>query len=201
LLRFVKISGIALVSVLILLFRSPYIFPATVGRQIKKLTNRSIRGELNFTSARLSFFTHFPSLTPNLHDVELKGSAPFQHDTLLYAVKRGFGINLKKLIFDHEISINKIYLTGAFIHVMVNEQGQADYNIYAADSTVKTSDQTDSAASLHLEKTNIKDSRLLYSDKSVPMLIQAEHLYYEGTGDLSKSIFDLSSHIRRSHYH
>ena len=28
------------------------------------------------------------------------------------------------------------------------------------------------------------------------MLIQAEHLYYEGTGDLSKSIFDLSSHIR-----
>ena len=28
------------------------------------------------------------------------------------------------------------------------------------------------------------------------MLIQAEHLFYEGTGDLSKSIFDLSSHIR-----
>jgi hypothetical protein len=77
-----------------------------------------------------------------------------------------------------------------------DEQGQANYNIYVSDSTVKSNGNTDSAASLHLEKIIIKDSRLLYSDKSVPMLIQAEHLYYEGTGDLSKSIFDLSSHIQ-----
>lgn len=196
LLRFLKISGITLVSILILLFLAPYLFPDTVGKQIKHWTNQSIKGDLNFTKARLSFFTHFPSLTLTLYDVDLKGSAPFQQDTLLAAKKLGFGVNLQKLIFDHQVTINKIYLNEAYINVMVNDSGRANYNIYVSDTSSKQNTSDSSAASLHLEKIIIKDSRLHYSDKSIPMLIQADHLYYEGTGDLSKSIFDLSSHIQ-----
>jgi len=195
-LRILKITGITLVSVLILLFLAPYLFPDTVGRQIKQWTNQSITGELNFTRARLSFFTHFPSLTLTLYDVDLKGSAPFQQDTLLAAEKLGFGVNLQKLIFNHQVSVNKIYLNGAFINVQVNENGQANYNIYVSDTSTKKANPDSATASLHLEKIIIKDSRLVYNDKSVPMLIQADHLFYEGMGDLSKSIFDLASHIQ-----
>jgi hypothetical protein len=83
LLRFLKIIGIVLASVLLILFLAPYIFPDTVGKQIKHFTNQSIKGEINFSRARLSFFTHFPSLTLTLFDVDLKGSAPFEHDTLI----------------------------------------------------------------------------------------------------------------------
>ncbi|HEY2349288.1 MAG TPA: hypothetical protein VGH64_09740, partial [Puia sp.] len=194
--KIIKISGITVAAILILLFVGPYLFPDTVAKQIKHWTNQSIKGDLNFTKARLSFFTHFPSLTLTLYDVDLKGSAPFAVDTLLSAEKLGFGVNLEKLIFNHLVSINKIYLNGAFIHVMVNESGQANYNIYVADTTNNTASTDSSAASLHLEKIVVKDSRLVYNDQSVPMLIQADHLYYEGTGDLSKSIFDLASHIR-----
>ncbi len=196
LLRILKISGITLISILALLFLGPYLMPDTVGKQIKQWTNQSIKGDLNFTKARLSFFTHFPSLTLSLYDVDLKGSAPFQTDTLLSAEKLGFGINLQKLIFNHLVSINKIYLNGAYIHVMVNDSGQANYNIYVSDTSVHTVKTDSSAASLHLEKIIVKDSRLIYNDRSIPMLIQADHLYYEGTGDLSKSIFDLASHIK-----
>ena len=195
-LKILKITGITLAAILILLFIAPYLFPDTVGKQIKHWTNQSIKGDLNFTKARLSFFTHFPSLTLSLYDVDLKGSAPFQQDTLLSAEKLGFGINLQKLFFDHLVSINKIYLNGAYIHVMVNDSGQANYNIYVSDTSTKTTNTDSSAASLHLEKIIVKDSRLVYNDRSIPMLIQADHLYYEGTGDLSKSIFDLASHIK-----
>ena len=195
-LRMLKISVITLVSFLILLFLAPYLFPDTVGKQIKHWTNRSIKGDLNFSKARLSFFTHFPSLTLTLYDVDLNGSAPFQQDTLLSADKLGFGVNLEKLIFDDQVSINKIFLTGAYMHVLVNEKGEANYNIYTADSNVKANKKDTSAASLHLEKIIIKDSRLEYNDRSVPLLVQAEHFYYEGSGDFSKSIFDLTSHIR-----
>ncbi|HZZ75222.1 MAG TPA: hypothetical protein VFE04_04810, partial [Puia sp.] len=196
LLKILKISGISIVVLLALLFLAPFLFPDTVGRQIKHWTNQSIKGDLNFTRARLSFFTHFPSLTLTLYDVDLKGSAPFQLDTLLSAEKLGFGVNLEKLIFDHLVSINKIYLTGAYMHVMVNDSGQANYNIYVSDTTNKTVSTDTASASLHLEKIVIKDSRLIYNDRSIPMLIQADHLYYEGTGDLSKSVFDLESHIK-----
>jgi AsmA protein len=196
LLKILKISGITVVAILALLFLAPFLFPDTVGKQIKHWTNQSIKGDLNFTKSRLSFFTHFPSLTLSLYDVDLKGSAPFLQDTLLSAERLGFGINLKKLIFDHLVSINKIYLTGAYIHVMVNDSGQANYNIYASDTSTHTVKKDSSAASLHLEKIIIKDSRLIYDDQSIPMLIQADHLYYEGTGDLNQSIFDLASHIK-----
>ena len=194
--RLLKICGITLLSVIFLLFLAPYLFPDTVGKQIKQWTNHSIRGELNFSKARLSFFTHFPSLTLTLYDVDLKGSAPYQQDTLLSAQKLGFGVNLQKLIFNHQVSINKIYLNDAFIHVLVNEAGLANYNIYQPDSAQTSSAPSESTASLHLEKIVIKDSRLDYNDLSVPMQIQAEHLYYEGTGDLSQSIFDLQSHLQ-----
>ena len=185
-----------LVSILLFLFLAPYIFPDTVGKEIKHFTNESINGELNFTRARLSFFTHFPSLTLTLYDVDLKGAAPFQHDTLIAAEKLGFGVNLEKLIFGHEVSINKIYLDDAQIRVLIDENGQANYSIYASDTSKKTTGADSSSASLHLEKIIIKDSHLIYEDRSVPMLIEAEHLYYEGTGDLSKSIFDLQSSIQ-----
>ncbi len=196
LLRLLKITGIAVASILLVLFLAPYLFPDRVGRQIRQWTNQSIRGELNFSKARLSFFTHFPSLTLTLYDVDLKGSAPFQQDTLLAAEKLGFGVNLEKLIFGHQVSINKIYLNTAFIHVLINDSGQANYDIYKSDTSVARSGSSDSSASLHLEKIIIKDSRLVYNDLSIPMQIQAEHLFYEGTGDLSKSVFDLASHIQ-----
>ena len=82
------------------------------------------------------------------------------------------------------------------MHVLVDEKGQANYNIYTSDTSVKSEHTDTAAASLLLEKIIIKDSYLEYNDKSIPMLIQAEHFYYEGSGDLSKSIFDLASHIR-----
>jgi AsmA protein len=197
LLRFLKITGLTLLSILVILFLAPYLFPDAVSKQIKQWTNQSIRGELNFSKARLSFFTHFPSLTLTLYDVSLKGSEPFRQDTLLSAQKLGFGVNLEKLLFSHQVSVNKIFLNTANINVLVNEKGQANYNIYVSDSSASSkSGSPDSTASLHLEKIIINNSHISYSDLSVPMLIQAEHLYYEGTGDLSKSIFDLKSELK-----
>jgi AsmA protein len=195
-LRILKITGITILSALILLFLAPYFFPDIVGKQIKNWTNQSISGDLNFSKARLSFFTHFPSLTLTLYNVDLKGSAPFQKDTLLYADKLGFGVNLEKLILGHQVSVNKIFLTGAYMHVLVDEKGQANYNIYTSDTSFKSEHTDTASASLLLEKIIVKDSYLEYNDRSIPMLIQAEHFYYEGSGDLSKSIFDLASHIR-----
>ena len=157
-----KICGIGLLALLIILFLAPYLFPKTIERQIKELTNHSIKGKLNFSGAHLSFFTHFPSLTLNLQKVDLKGAAPFESDTLLSADQLGFGINLKKLIVDHQVSINKIYIRGAYIHVLVNEKGQANYDIYVSDTTAKSAPNQDSTASLHLEKIIIQDLSLIH---------------------------------------
>jgi len=50
-------------------------------------------------------------------------------------------------------------------------------------------------ASLKIQKILIEKSKLVYNDRSLPILINAKDFDYEGNGDLSKAIFDLNSHI------
>lgn len=193
--KIVKIAGITVGSILLLLFLIPILFPGAVAEKVKQFTNDNLDGEMNFSKVRLSFFNHFPSLTVSLYDFSLKGSAPFKQDTLVAAEKISFGINVRSLLFDKKIHINKIFLDDASVHVMVNESGAANYNVYkpTASGTAATGDTA--GTSLRLEKISIENSHIVYDDRSIPMLIDAKGFNYSGQGDLSAAIFDLSSFI------
>ncbi|XZF14628.1 AsmA family protein [Chitinophagaceae bacterium MMS25-I14] len=193
--RILKISGITIGSLLLLLFLLPVLFPGPVTRKIKAWANNAITGELNFSKARLSFFNHFPSLTLTLYDFSLKGSAPFQQDTLVASKEIALGINLSTL-FSKKINIDEIYLTRAKIHVEINEKGQANYNIYQSKPSANTNQPADTTgASLKIARIQIDESDIIYDDRSLPMLITAHGLNYLGKGDLAKDIFDLQSHL------
>ena len=69
--RILKITGIGIGSIVLLLFLLPYLFPGFVSSKIRQWARHSIRTELAFSSARLSFFRHFPALTLTLYDVRL----------------------------------------------------------------------------------------------------------------------------------
>ncbi|HTI11972.1 MAG TPA: AsmA-like C-terminal region-containing protein [Puia sp.] len=192
--KFLKITGIALAAVLTLMFLLPYLFPGFVSAKIRQWARSSIRSELNFTTARLTFFRHFPALTLTLHDLKLKGSAPFEKETLIEADEVALGVDLRSVF--SEVRIDKIFLTNAYINIQVDTAGRANYNIYASKKDSGPSPAGDStSASLKIRKILIENSRLVYNDRSLPILINARDLNYEGGGDLSKAIFDLDSHV------
>ncbi|MCU0337846.1 MAG: AsmA family protein, partial [Sediminibacterium sp.] len=124
LIRGLKAIGILLVTIIIALASLPYFFPDAIARKVRYLVNKEIDGELSFSNARLSFFTHFPSLTLSLNDFVLTGSQPFEKDTLIAGKELGFGINLADLLHQ-EVSIEKFFLDKVYINIQVNEQGQA----------------------------------------------------------------------------
>ena len=186
-----KITGITFVTLFLLLFIGPYLFPDTISKEIQKTINKNIKGEVKFKGASLSFFRHFPSLTLSLDEFMLKGAAPFQQDTLLYCKELSFGVNLST-IFSAQIKIDKVFLDESVINIKVDKKGNANYNVY--QSTDKTVTKEDTAATaIKIEGIFINKSRLNYEDQSVPMRISAKGLNYSGKGDLSKAIFDLSS--------
>jgi AsmA protein len=194
--KVLKITGLSVAAILLLLFLTPILFPGTVAEKIKTWTNSSLDGELNFSKVRLSFFKHFPSLTLTLYDFTLKGSEPYKKDTLVSAGEIALGVNLKSLIFNKHIDINKIFISDAFINVQVNEKGEANYNVYVSDKK-KVAGKTDTAGTaLRLEKIIVENSHLIYNDKSVQVLINAKGFNYTGSGDLTKAIFDLASHAK-----
>jgi len=191
-----KITEVTIAAILLLMFLLPIIFPNTISKKIKEWTNSSINGELNFSKARLSFFNHFPSLTLTLHDFTLKGSAPFEKDTLIATKELALGIDLKS-VFSDKIGIDEIYLTQGDVYIKVDSLGRANYNVYKSDTAhvAKNSNDTGSA-SLKIERIQFDHTNLIYDDRSIPILVTAKNLNYVGKGDLTQSIFDLASKIQ-----
>lgn len=191
-LKVAKWIGISIASILLLMFLIPLIFPGTIAEQVKKAANKSLAGELNFSESRLSFFTHFPSLTVSLDDLSLMGSEPYKNDTLLRANQVAFGINLKRLIFNNEVKIDELYVSDARINVMVNEQGQANYNVYIAPED-QPKDTTAEGTAIKLDRVEFQDCHITYNDRSAKVLVDAHGFNYIGKGALSEDVFDLET--------
>ncbi|MBW8687120.1 AsmA family protein [Chitinophaga rhizophila] len=191
--RTLKIVSASLMGILLLLLLLPLLFPGAVSKKIKAWANNSITTELNFSRARLSFFNHFPSLTLTLHDFSLKGSAPFESDTLINAAEVSLGVDLSS-IFSKTIRIDEIYLTKGHIHVLADADGRPNYNVFQAPATAK--EPADSlGASLKIDRIQLEHCGIVYHDKSLGLLIRARDVNYLGKGDLQSAKFDLYSKI------
>lgn len=190
LLKILKWTGIAIVGILFLLFILPMVFPGTISEQVKKVANKSLDTKMDFSRSKLSFFTHFPSLTVSLDDLSLTGSKPFGNDTLLKANQVAFGINLKRLLFNNEVKIDKLYVSEAFINVKVNEKGEANYNIYVAPED-QPKDSTEEGTAIRLDRIDFENCHIKYNDRSAKILVDAHGFNYVGKGDLSEEVFDL----------
>jgi len=194
-LKILKWTGIFIAFILLLMFLLPLLFPGTIAAEVKKVANQNLAGELNFTKSKLSFFTHFPSLTVSLDELSLKGSAPYQNDTLLSSRQVAFGINLKRLIFDNEVKIDELYVSEAFINVMVNEKGQANYNVYIPKAE-QPKDTTEEGTAIKLDRIDFENCHIKYNDKSAKILVDAHGFNYIGKGNLSDDVFDLETDAR-----
>lgn len=189
-----KITGITFLSIVLILWITPYLLPDTISKEVQKWVNGNIKGEVQFESTSLSFFKHFPSLTFSLHNFSLKGAAPFEKDTLLSTKELSFRVDLST-IFSDQIKIDQVFLNEANIHVQVDEKGNANYNVYESKSAPSESKDSSSTA-IKIEGIFINKSNLVYNDRSIPMMVSAKGLNYSGKGDFSKAIFDLKSQAK-----
>jgi len=177
------------------MFIIPILFPGKVSEQVKLFANKHLAGKLDYRKTHLTFFRHFPSLTVSVDDFLLKGSKPFQNDTLLAAKEVAVGINLKNLIFDGEVKIDEIYVTDAYANVFVNTKGEANYNVYVSKPSDKPKDTTSTGASIKLDLIKLRNWNIKYNDHAARVLVDAKGLNYTGKGGLSEDIFDLETDL------
>lgn len=193
--KILKYTGITIVSILGLMFLLPLLFADSIKEQVKKTANERLNGELNYQEGKLSFFHHFPSLTLTLTDFKLNGSAPFQSERLIEADEVAFGINLSSLVFGKTIKVDQIFLSQGLINVRVNEQGEANYNVYKSQEKKEEKEEATDTG-LKLEEIEINRCKLVYDDQSTDVHIDALGFDYYGNGDLSKAIFELHSKVK-----
>jgi AsmA protein len=189
------IAGAVVAFFLLLLITVPFLFKDRIALEIKKLANQSLTTELNYRDISVSFFDHFPNLTMSITDFSVMGSGPFRQDTLISAREVGFGINLKSL-FSDRITINKLFLTNAGINIRYDKQGISNFDIYKSGDSLPATADTSAGASLSIEDIALSNSRLTYSDASIPFEVIASGLNYSGKSIYSANIFNVDSKVR-----
>lgn len=181
------ITGILFAAMLLAMICIPYFFKDSINRKVKEVINENLNGGIDYTSLDLTFFNQFPILTATLNEVDLKGSAPYEKESLIKAEKFSLGIDLLSL-FSDTIKIDGIYLEKAVIRIQVNQNGVANYNVY------KSTDNSDASSSgLAIKRILISNSEVSYADASIPMEIHTTDFNYDGKGDLTKAVFDLKT--------
>lgn len=189
-----KWTGIVVAFVLLMLFILPLVFPGKVESEVKKLANKSLASKLEFNNTKLSFFTHFPSLTVSIDNVMLNGSKPFPNDTLLQAKQVAFGINLKRLIFDNTVKIDELYVQDGIIKVQVNTEGEANYNVYVSpDKAPKTANEPEEGTAIQFDRIDFRNCNITYNDRSAKVLLKAKGFNYLGKGGFTQDVFDLET--------
>jgi len=190
-----KIIGIVLLLIIGLLIAAPFILEAKIGELIKTNVNNNVNATLDFAEADLSLIKSFPNANLRLQEVTLLNKAPFEGDTLFAAKDVGLTLGISELFKSagEPIGIKNLSLDGANIHVKVNEQEIANYEIAKEDSTAETKTGASESFSLDLQSYEITNSKVIYDDMAGKIYLVVSDIQHSGNGDFSAVTSELDT--------
>ncbi|MES2617212.1 MAG: AsmA family protein [Bacteroidota bacterium] len=191
--KFLKITGISLLVILLLLIVAPFLFKGKIVALIKEEANKNLNATLNFNDdISISLIRNFPQLSIGIDHLSITGKDTFSGDTLVYLPEFKATLNLMSVIKGDKIEINTISLEKPLINLLVLENGKANWDIAKADSTA-TEDTSASKFNLALDELTITDGNLLYTDNSLPFNTSLKHFDHTLTGDFTADNFLLKT--------
>ncbi|HEY6063401.1 MAG TPA: AsmA family protein, partial [Chitinophagaceae bacterium] len=189
-----KIAGITLLALMLLAFIIPVVFKKQVQALVKKEINKTLDAKVDFTDVKLSLFRHFPKATITIKGLSIAGKDVFTNDTLIAADKIDITAGIFSLLKGKNIKVSGLYLQSPRIHVLVNKDGRANWDI--AKKRLDTAGAADTSASnfkITLKKYTINDGYLIYDDKQANTYTELKGLEHAGSGNLTADVFTLST--------
>ncbi|HZW69577.1 MAG TPA: AsmA-like C-terminal region-containing protein [Hanamia sp.] len=189
--KIVKITGIVLLSLIIIAFFLPLLFKGKIMAIAKKEINKNLNAQVDFKDVDISFFRHFPHVAAGLENLQIIGTGDFSKDTLLSAKKIDAALNFMSLFGDAEMKIYSITVDKPRIHAMVNKEGKANWDITKPDTSATPGKENE--FKLSLKKYTINDAYISYVDIPGNMSTEIFHLNHSGSGDFTSDFFTLAT--------
>ena len=144
----------------------PYLYKNEIIEIIKKSANENLNAELDFKNVDISFLSTFPDLTAKINGLNIKGVDEFEGEILTDIESFEVHIDIKSIFFGDQYKVKSILLNNPLFNIKVNEDGQANYDIVKADSSINEEKiETESAPfSLALENIELKNATFIYND-------------------------------------
>jgi hypothetical protein len=195
--KFLLILAIILLVVIGALIALPIIFKDDIKSAIDSEISKNIEANVYFNTDKIgvSIIKNFPNVTLTLEDFGIAGVGVFENDTLAAIDAFNLTIDLKSLISGEQIKINSINLVNPRIVVLVNEEGEANYNIMIEKEVEDTAEQVEMEGDMKIsiDEWNIENGKVVYYDYTSNLLLALDGLNHSGTGDFSLDIFDIST--------
>jgi len=188
--KVLKVVGIAVVVLVGLLLIVPFFLKGKVSELIKKSVNESVNATFDFEDASLSLIKSFPNASVDLKGVSLVNTAPFEGDTLFYAGDIILDMSLTELFkgANDPIGIKRLLLDQVKVHVKVDKDGNANYDIAMEGNDEEEPSEESGEASnfmLDLQEYALTNTEIIYDDFSSGMHLVIAEMNHSGAGDLS----------------
>tara|TARA_R110001583_G_scaffold49099_1_gene153756 strand:+ start:16061 stop:18634 length:2574 start_codon:yes stop_codon:yes gene_type:complete len=194
--KIIKISVGILIIIFGLLIATPYFFKDKIVILVKETINNNVHAKVDFNNVNISLISSFPKLNVSLNNFVITTFKPFEGDTLASAKRVSIKLPLSSLFKSTSeiITINYFSIDESNITILINEKGEANYNI-GKKGTTSTAEKTSQkgALNLSLDGYKILNSTIYYSDETSGMNLKLENFNHKGSGNLSTSISELKT--------
>jgi hypothetical protein len=193
--RILKWSGISLLLLIVVIIALPFLFKEQIFNKIKEEINKNLNAKFECADYSLTLFTTFPNFTLQLHDVKLSGVEEFEGVDLLKVEDLIFTIDLYSVLWGDQIDIREVGLKKPDIHVLVLENGKANYDISKTDTTAvqPTPEDTAGKFDLQLREYYIENGNITYDDRAGNMSARIVNLNHSGKGDFTQDLFEFKT--------
>ncbi len=192
--KFLKITGITLLSIFLLLLLLPFLFQGKIIKLVKNEANEMLNAKVDFRKVSLSFIRNFPNASVTIDDFYIVGIDEFANDTLASFDKLAVTVNIKSF-FGDQWEINKIRLSNPKVLAKVLPDGKVNWDIMkpSEETEEEPADTTSTGGmNLKLEKLTIENGYIVYDDQEGKMKAILDNLNFTLSGDMAQEITTLN---------
>jgi hypothetical protein len=189
-----KWTGIVFGVLLLFLLVAPFLFKGKIESAMKQAANDNLNARVNWSDVSLSLIRNFPNLRVSVEGLTVDNTvAPFDSVRLANIGSLEVVVDVKSL-FGDEIVVKRFGLVDPVLDIRFAEDGSSNIDIAKEDTTAveeAPAAEEGGAFKMKLKEYFIKNGKINYDDRTMPMIMKFEGLNHEGTGDFTQDLFKL----------
>ena len=191
--KILLVLGIFIVLLLGFLLLAPSLFKDKIQQLVIEQANQSLNAQVHLDDLALSFLKNFPKASVELKGFSIVGNAPFAGDTLVSTRSLEVRVSPWGIITGQPLKVNSLVVDQPRVLAKVLENGQANWDIALETDDTETSTSSESNFQLRLDQYEINEGWIRYQDESQQIAAEITGLMHSGSGDLTASVYDLST--------
>jgi len=168
----------------------PILFKDRIVDRLTTELNDQLEATVVFTDVDLSLLSTFPTLTAEVIGLEITGKGEFEGATLLSARSIAVGVDIFALIGKDTIEIESIEIDRPEVHIVVTEDGAANYDIVREQPGQPEGEPSGDVA-FEIKRYRIRDGVFVYDEPGIQARVAG--LNHQGSASVTGPVQELAS--------